>query len=120
MRHADRDLNGDGVAEVVVADRSLCTAEGNCHWNIFVKDTTTGCHRYAGTVAGARLQYATQRGERGFVDVRAWWDFGRGNRVLYQRFRFARGAYHIAETLVCKKTDSARVICGGDRKAGAP
>src|SRR5262249_21308353 len=28
---ADRDLNGDGVAESIVVDRALCTAEGNCY-----------------------------------------------------------------------------------------
>lgn len=29
--HADRDLDGDGVAESIVVDRSMCTAEGNCY-----------------------------------------------------------------------------------------
>lgn len=120
MRHADRDLDGDGVVEAVVADRNLCGPDGNCQWNIFIKDRTTGCHRYAGTVAGRRLQYSSERGEHGFVDIRAWWDFGQGGRVLYQRYRYRRGAYHIVETLVCKRGDNMRVICGHGRKPAEP
>jgi hypothetical protein len=33
---ADRDLDGDGRNESIVVDRALCTAEGNCYWNVFV------------------------------------------------------------------------------------
>src|SRR5690242_17213738 len=36
LDRADRDLNGDGVAEAIVVDRSLCTSEGNCYWNVFI------------------------------------------------------------------------------------
>ena len=35
LERADRDLDGDGVAEVIVTDRAACTAEGNCAWNVF-------------------------------------------------------------------------------------
>ena len=33
--HADRDLDGDGQAEIIVVDRAMCTADGNCYWNVF-------------------------------------------------------------------------------------
>src|SRR5690242_655827 len=51
LDRADRDLNGDGVPEAIVVDRSLCTAEGNCYWNVFVVPPTGSpdCARYVGT-----------------------------------------------------------------------
>src|SRR5215813_8275550 len=50
LDRADRDLNGDGVAEAIVVDRSLCTAEGNCYWNVFIMPPagSSECARYAG------------------------------------------------------------------------
>jgi len=119
MKRADLDLNDDGRPEPVVADRSLCTKEGNCHWNIFVRDATTGCHRYVGTVAGAGMQRSHERGDDGFSDLRGWWDFGRGGRLLFQHYRFRRGAYHIIEALICHRQEGGRVLCAEGRKADA-
>src|SRR5690349_19617776 len=56
LRHADRDLDGDAEVEIVVADRSLCSREGNCHWNVFVADGAAGCRRYAGTIDAASIE----------------------------------------------------------------
>src|SRR4051812_30490469 len=54
LDRADRDLNGDGVPEAIVVDRALCTAEGNCYWNVFVAPAagSSDCARFAGTFEG--------------------------------------------------------------------
>ncbi|WP_428263929.1 hypothetical protein [Haliangium sp.] len=109
LRHADRDLDGDGRDELVVADGNLCTPEGNCHWNLFRDDD--GCRRYLGTVSAARVQRMSYRGESGFVDLRAMWHLTGERRWLLQTFRFRRGGYHLAEVLVCRQSDDNRVLC---------
>src|SRR5688572_4757620 len=55
---ADRDLNADGAVESIVVDRTLCTADGNCFWNVFVTPAPGrgGCARYAGTFAASNLE----------------------------------------------------------------
>lgn len=116
IKRADVDLNGDGLVEPVAADTTLCSAEGNCHWNIFVRDKATGCHRYAGTIAGAGLERASERGDDGYSDVRGWWDFGRGQRLLLQHYRYRRGAYHIIEALICRREPGDRLLCSEGRR----
>ena len=54
LEHADRDLDGDGVAELITVDRARCDDAGNCYWNVFVR-TGDDCHRFAGSLAGAGL-----------------------------------------------------------------
>src|SRR5437899_639122 len=54
IERADRDLDGDGVAEIVTVDRARCTAEHNCYWNVFVKSDS--CARYVGTFAATALE----------------------------------------------------------------
>ncbi len=106
---SDRDLNGDGVDEVVVADRDLCTAEGNCHWNLFrVHD---GCHRYLGTISAARMRRMSGRSDDGFHDLRTWWHLTSGERALLQEYRFRRGGYHITDVLLCRPQGDDRIIC---------
>ena len=58
IKRADRDLDNDGTAEVVVVDRNLCTPEGNCFWNVFRTAKDAQCSRYAGTFAAASLTRA--------------------------------------------------------------
>ncbi len=61
LEHADRDLDGDGVAELITVDRARCDDAGNCYWNVFVR-TGDDCHRFAGSLAGAGLELLPGRG----------------------------------------------------------
>ncbi len=107
-RH-DRDLDGDGTAEVIVADRTLCTPEGNCYWNVFISDGT--CPRYAGTIAGAALETLDVQGDRGFRNVRAWWRLSGGGRLLMEEYRYRRGGYRVVDSLLCRRMDDDRIEC---------
>ena len=111
LRRADRDLNGDDVREAVVADRTLCTQEGNCHWNVFVRDEAAGCSRYAGTVAASAIEPLEARGEAGFHVLRGWWSFAGGERLLMQEYQFLRGGYHVKDAVMCRQVDGDRLIC---------
>lgn len=106
---ADRDLDGDDVAEVVVADRELCTVEGNCHWNLYHRQGR--CYRYLGTVSAASLQRIRPRGEGGFFGLRGWWKLTAGNRMLLQEYRFRRGGYRLVEALPCRQANDDRIVC---------
>lgn len=109
LARADRDLDGDGKDEVVIADRNICTSEGNCHWNVFHDDA--GCLRYVGTISAARVQRLPRRGEHGFADVRAIWYLASENRLLLQEYRFRRGGYRIAEVVLCRQSGDDSVLC---------
>lgn len=111
LKRADRDLDGDGNPEAVVADENLCTADGNCYWNVFVR-TEGGCERYAGALAGAVLE--PQPADSGWQPVRAYWNQGGGKRVLVQEYQFRRGGYVLAETLVCRRQEDDRLQCTED------
>jgi hypothetical protein len=76
LDRADRDLNGDGVTEAIVVDRSLCTPEGNCYWNVFVVPPTgsSDCARYAGTFEGGALEPLAATGDDNMADVRGYWN----------------------------------------------
>jgi hypothetical protein len=113
---ADRDLNGDGVVESIVADRAICTAEGNCYWNVFVHPATTdptACSRYAGTFAAAGLEPLASRGEDNMQDVRGYWNL-HGGRVLLQSYRFVRGGYQLVEALLCRRGSDDKLECMDD------
>lgn len=107
--HADRDLDGDDRAEVVIADRALCTPEGNCHWNVF--RAGDGCHRYLGTVSAARIQRLPWRGEEGFFGLRTWWHLTGAGRMLMQEYRVRRGGYRITDVLLCRQSGDDRILC---------
>jgi hypothetical protein len=111
FKRADRDLDGDGNPEAVVADENLCTADGNCYWNVFVR-AEGGCERYAGALAGAVLE--PQAVASGWQPVRVYWNLGGGKRVLLQEYQFRRGGYVLAETLVCRRQDDDRLQCTED------
>ena len=106
---ADRDLDGDGADEVVVADRSLCTREGNCHWNIY--SLQDGCHRYLGTISASNIQRIRPRSETGYYGVRGFWRLTGGGRVLLQEYRFRRGGYELVEAILCRMADDDRILC---------
>lgn len=112
LDRADRDLNGDGSAEVIVVDRSLCTGEGNCYWNVFVAPPTGApdCARYAGTFEGGALEPLTTRGDDNMADVRGYWNL-HGGRLLLQSYRFLRGGYRIIDALLCKRADDDKLDC---------
>lgn len=112
LERADRDLNGDGVPEVITVDRALCTAEGNCYWNAFVAPSPEApdCPRYAGTFEGGKLERQTTMGEEHMVDMRSYWNL-HGDRVLLQSYRFARGGYHLIDALLCQTTAGDNLEC---------
>jgi hypothetical protein len=112
LERADRDLNGDGVAEAIVVDRALCTAQGNCHWNVFVAASgeAPDCARYAGTFEAARLEPLATKGDDGMADVRGYWNL-HGGRLLLQSYRFARGGYRIIEALICRRATDDKLDC---------
>ena len=109
IERADRDLDGDRVDEMVVMDRTLCTAQKNCHWNIY--RTENGCHRYVGTVSAFAIQRLRTRGEGGFFGLRGIWNLTGGQRVLMQEYQFQRGGYRLKEALLCRYDDGDRLLC---------
>lgn len=109
IERADRDLDGDRIKEMVVMDRTLCTAEKNCHWNIY--RTESGCHRYVGTVSAFAIQRLQTRGEQGFFSLRGIWNLTSGQRVLMQEYRFRRGGYRLHEALLCRYDHDDRLLC---------
>ena len=114
LRHADRDLNGDGIDEVVVADSALCNREGDCHWNVFVGDDAAGCRRYAGTIQAIGIERLSGRGDAGFADLRAVWQLTGGDRFLVQEYRFRRGGYQVTDAVLCRQLADDRVLCASE------
>jgi len=112
LDRADRDLNGDGIAEAIVVDRSLCSEQGNCHWNVFVVPSagSADCSRFAGTFEGSALEPLTTKGDDNMADVRGYWNL-HGGRLLLQSYRFVRGGYHLVEALLCKRADDDKLDC---------
>jgi hypothetical protein len=110
LDRADRDLDGDGVAESIVVDRGMCTAAGNCYWNVFLPPRDGGCARYAGTFAASALEPQPGAGEAGLRDVRGYWALG-GGRLLLQTYRFVRGGYQVVDALLCRRGDDDRLDC---------
>ncbi len=116
LEHADRDLDGDGLAEVIVVDRAMCASDGNCYWNVFTTPHAAGeCARYAGTFAAAALEPLASKGDDNMSDVRGYWNL-HGGRMLLQSYRFTRGGYQIVDVLLCKRAADDRLVCAdGDR-----
>jgi hypothetical protein len=109
--HADRDLDSDGRPEIIVVDRSQCTADGNCYWNVFRQPRdASDCARYAGTFAGANLEPLASRGEDNMTDVRAYWKQS-GGRMLLQSYRYVHEGYRIEDVLQCKRAPDDRLDC---------
>jgi hypothetical protein len=119
---ADRDLNDDGVPEPIVVDRSLCTAEGNCYWNVFSTPPATPgtgvCARYVGTFAASALEPLTARGDDNMVDVRGYWNLHDG-RMLLQSYRFMRGGYELVDALLCRRGSDDKLECMDDEDNAA-
>lgn len=116
LDRADRDLDGNGTREPIVVDRALCTAEGNCYWNVFVTPPTApvgggpDCARFAGTFEGGALEPLTTRGDDNMADVRGYWNL-HGGRLLLQSYRFVRGGYRLVEALLCKRAADDKLDC---------
>ena len=109
LQRADRDLDGDGVDEMVVMDATQCTPDRNCHWNLY--RTEAQCHRYLGTVSAFAIQRLTVRDERGFFGLRGWWHLTGGKRLLMQEYRFRRGGYRLVEALLCRQDGDDLLLC---------
>jgi hypothetical protein len=112
--HADRDLNSDGVLEVVVADRTMCTPEGNCYWNVFVpppENAAEPCQRFAGTLAAQALEPSEGQGEDRFTNLRGYWRLTGGGRVLLHEYRFRRGGYQVVDAILCRREGDDRLLC---------
>ena len=115
---ADRDLNNDGRLEAIVVDRALCTAEGNCYWNVFLSPpagSPTECARYAGTFAASMLEPLAGRGDDNMNDIRGYWNL-HGGRQLLQSYRFARGGYQLVEALLCRRGSDDKLECMDDEE----
>jgi hypothetical protein len=112
VERADRDLNGDGVAEAIIVDRSMCTPDGNCYWNVFLAAPrgSQECARYAGTFEAAALEPLGSRGDDNMTDVRSYWNL-HGGRLLLQSYRFTRGGYRIVEAVQCRRESDDRLEC---------
>lgn len=116
LRRADRDLDRDGVEEVVVADRALCNGR-NCHWNLFRVEPRgeTTCHQYLGTISGASIEVSAP-GEAGYPELRSWWMFS-DDRALLSVYHFREIGYRLIETLLCRQDGGDGVRCvSEDRK----
>ena len=115
IKRADRDLDRDGVDELVVADRALCNGR-NCHWNLFrVGQNQSGeakCHTYIGTVSGATIEVSAPR-EAGFPELRSWWMFS-DDRALLSVYHFREVGYRLIETLLCRQQGGDGVRCVSD------
>jgi len=112
LERADRDLDGDGIAESIVVDRSLCTREGNCYWNVFLAPPAGSqeCARYAGSFAGAALEPIEGKGDNKMTNIRGYWNL-QGGRLLLQSYRFARGGYLLVDALLCKRAGDDKLDC---------
>jgi len=112
LDRADRDLDGDGSAEAIVVDRSLCTGEGNCYWNVFIVPPagSADCARYVGTFEGGALESLATKGDDNMADVRGYWNL-HGGRLLLQSYRFLRGGYRIVDALLCKRAGDDKLDC---------
>ncbi|HEY4243614.1 MAG TPA: hypothetical protein VGM88_27565 [Kofleriaceae bacterium] len=108
LQRADRDLNGDGKPESIVADREMCTPEGNCYWNVFVGDP--GCQRFIGTFAAAALEPQVTVGDEHMVDIRGYWNL-HGGRMLLESYRFSAGGYRTTDALLCRKAADDKIEC---------
>lgn len=117
LERADRDLNGDGRDEIVVADRALCTPEDNCHWNLFAAQRRE-CPRFLGTVSGVAIEEAGEVGEDGFPHLRGWWQLADEGRMLMQAYIFRDGRYRIEEAVPCAAGADGRIICGEEGGPG--
>jgi hypothetical protein len=116
--HADRDLDGDGRAEVIVVDRAKCDAHANCYWNVFKVGARPGeCARYLGNFAGAALETLTTKGDENMSDIRAYWNQASG-RLLLQPYRFVRGGYLIddGDVIQCKRASDDRLECADTKR----
>lgn len=105
----DRDLDGDGKAEGIVVDRTLCTAEKNCYWNVF-RMPAGECARYAGTFKGASLEQLATKGEDNMTDVRGYWNL-HGGRLSLDTYRFVRGGYLLVDAVQCRRASDDRLEC---------
>ncbi|MBK7077226.1 MAG: hypothetical protein IPH44_33535 [Myxococcales bacterium] len=117
-QRADRDLDGDGQPETVIADRQLCQGD-NCYWNVFVRGAGDECERFAGVIAGAALEPGPASPGT-WPEVRGLWGLG-GDRLLIHSYQFRRGGYQLTEALLCRRVADDRVLCAEtDGDAGAP
>jgi hypothetical protein len=119
--HADRDLDGDGVPEVVVADRTMCTPEGNCYWNVFVaapEGAAEPCQRFAGTVAAVAIEPTEIRGDDRYANLRGYWMLTGEGRMLLQEYAFRRGGYLVVDAVLCRREGDDRLLC--EEPAGDP
>jgi hypothetical protein len=116
LSRADKDLDGDRTNETVVADRNLCTREGNCYWNVF-SSGRNGCERYVGTIEAAVIDRLAPRGEDGYRDLRGWWRLTDDRRVLLQEYRFRQGGYRLVDALLCRELEDDRLLCASDERA---
>ena len=111
LERYDYDLDRDGKREIVIVDRSLCTKEGNCYWNLFSTTLKEHCNSYLGTVAGASLELLSTKGEKNFLDIRAQWILSDDSRLMVEEYKFIDTGYRMTGTLLCHLVSSNTVSC---------
>src|SRR5688572_30318361 len=110
LERSDRDLDDDKRNELITVDRSLCTAEGNCFWNVFLSRESDACARYAGTFKARVLEMLATKGEGNMRDVRGHWYLHGGRRSL-ETYRFVRGGYLLVDAVQCRQAGDDRLEC---------
>ena len=104
------DFNEDGIPEVLVADRGLCTPADNCFWNIYAPDATGRCesHVYLGALAGDDFNSLGVHGERNYVNLRVVWHLS-GTNFLAEDYVFRGNGYVMVDSRECRATGRGNV-----------
>ncbi len=91
-KRADKDINGDGTLERVIADVRLCK-DDNCYWNVI----GSGC-KLIGVIEGKYLSVESQP-----LVVRAYWMFAGSNRALLNSYHWVSGKLILRDVQQCEK-----------------
>lgn len=95
---SERDFDGDGRADVVIADQTQCDERGNCRWQLF-QHQTAACPVYVGELAGATL--AIVESDEKPMRLQGIWYLA-DNRVLRHEYRMVDGRYELSSATVCR------------------
>lgn len=108
---SDRDFDGDGVVDVVIADRRACDAVGNCYWQLYKGAPATAagarCPEFVGEVAGATL--AVVENDESPMRLQGLWRLS-ATRVMRHEYRLVGGRYELQAVAVCALGADA-IVC---------
>lgn len=108
---SERDFDGDGILDVVIADRRACDELGNCYWQLYQSSPAVAagadCPRFVGEVAGATL--AVVENDESPMRVQGLWRLSAA-RVMRHEYRLVGGAYELQSAAVCLVGDKS-ILC---------